>query len=135
MAEINGKCDEKFARVSELLNYSLDSGDDIGASVAVFIEGEPIVDIWGGYFDGTFPRKWERDTIICNHSTTKRMPAIAALVLADRGNFTSGISLNIFFAVIDFIVRTIFVGLYFGTDCTKICTSSSSVPISKNSIS
>jgi hypothetical protein len=53
MAEINGKCDEKFARVSEMLNYSLDSGDDIGASVAVFIEGEPIVEIWGGYFDGT----------------------------------------------------------------------------------
>ncbi len=85
MAEINGKCDEKFARVSEMLNYSLDCGDDIGASVAVFIEGEPIVDIWGGYFDGTFTRKWERDTIITTHSTTKTMTAMAALVLADRG--------------------------------------------------
>lgn len=85
MAEINGKCDEKFARVSEMLNYSLDCGDDIGASVAVFIEGEPVVDIWGGYFDGTFTRKWERDTIICTHSTTKTMTAMAALVLADRG--------------------------------------------------
>ncbi|MBX7174034.1 MAG: beta-lactamase family protein [Pyrinomonadaceae bacterium] len=85
MAEINGKCDKKFARMSEMLNYSLDCGDDIGASVAVFIEGEPVVDIWGGYFDGTFTRKWERDTIICNHSTTKTMTAMAALVLADRG--------------------------------------------------
>lgn len=85
MAEINGKCDEKFARVSELLNYSLDCGDDIGASVAVFIEGEPVVDIWGGYFDGTFTRKWERDTIICTHSTTKTMTGMAALILADRG--------------------------------------------------
>lgn len=85
MAEINGKCDEKFARVSEMLNYSLDCGDDIGASVAVFIEGEPVVDIWGGYFDGTFTRKWERDTIICTHSTTKTMTAMAALILADRG--------------------------------------------------
>lgn len=85
MAEIKGKYDEKFARVSEMLNYSLDCGDDIGASVAVLIEGEPVVDIWGGYFDGTFTRKWERDTIICTHSTTKTMTAMAALVLADRG--------------------------------------------------
>ncbi len=85
MAEINGICDDKFLRVSEVLESNLDSGDDIGASAAVFIDGEPVVDIWGGYFDGTFTRKWERDTIICTHSTTKTMTAIAALVLADHG--------------------------------------------------
>jgi len=85
MAEINGKCDGKFIRVSEVLERNLDSGDDIGASTAVFINGEPVVDIWGGYFDETFTRKWERDTIICTHSTTKTMTAMAALVLADRG--------------------------------------------------
>lgn len=85
MAEINGKFDEKFALVAETLSQSLDCGDDIGASAAVFIDGEPVVDIWGGYFDGTFTRKWGRNTIICTHSTTKTMTAMAALLAADRG--------------------------------------------------
>ena len=85
MAEINGICDDKFLRVSEVLESNLDSGDDIGASIAVFIDGTPVVDIWGGYFDGTFTCKWERDTIICTYSITKTMTAIAALVLADHG--------------------------------------------------
>jgi CubicO group peptidase (beta-lactamase class C family) len=71
--------------VRDVLAQNLASGDDIGASAAVFINGEPVVDIWGGYFDGTFTRKWDRDTIICTHSTTKTMTALAALLLADRG--------------------------------------------------
>jgi CubicO group peptidase (beta-lactamase class C family) len=85
MAEIHGTCNEKFTRVSEVLAQSFDCGDDIGASAAVFIDGEPVVDIWGGYFDSTFTRKWDRDTIICTHSTTKTMTAMAALLAADRG--------------------------------------------------
>jgi CubicO group peptidase (beta-lactamase class C family) len=51
----------------------------------VFIDGEPVVDIWGGYFDGSFTREWGRDTIACCHSTTKTMTTMAALVAADRG--------------------------------------------------
>lgn len=87
MAEIKGKYDEKFARVAETLSQSLDCGDDIGASAAVFIDGEPVVDIWGGYVDATFTRDWGRDTIACCHSTTKTMTTIAALVAAERGAF------------------------------------------------
>jgi CubicO group peptidase (beta-lactamase class C family) len=66
--------------VRDVLAQNLASGDDIGASAAVFIDGEPVLDIWGGYFDGTFTRKWDRDTIICTHSITKTMTAMAALL-------------------------------------------------------
>ena len=51
MAEIEGKYDEQFKPVADALSRNLDSGADVGASVAVFIEGEPVVDIWGGYSD------------------------------------------------------------------------------------
>jgi hypothetical protein len=30
------------------LSHSLDTEEDIGASVAVFIDGGPMVDLWGG---------------------------------------------------------------------------------------
>lgn len=84
-ARIRGLCPDRFEPVRQVLQNSLDSGDDIGASVAVFIDGEPVVDLWGGYFDAGFERPWERDTIITTHSITKTMTGMAALVLADSG--------------------------------------------------
>jgi CubicO group peptidase (beta-lactamase class C family) len=85
MANIEGTCREEFQTVREVFEYHLDSGIDVGASVAVFIDGEPVVDLWGGYFDATYTRPWERDTIVQTFSTTKTMTALVALVLADNG--------------------------------------------------
>jgi CubicO group peptidase (beta-lactamase class C family) len=82
---IQGTFDERFRPVYEAFARNLDSGMDVGASAAVFIDGEPVVDIWGGYFDATFTRSWERDTIINTFATTKTMTALCALILADRG--------------------------------------------------
>src|SRR5262245_49721810 len=83
--EVHGLVAPGFEMVRDTLAKNLEMGDDIGASAAVFINGEPVVDIWGGYVDGSFTREWQRDTIVCTHSTTKTMTAMAALVLADRG--------------------------------------------------
>ena len=84
-SDIQGSCDDRFARVQEAFAANLNTGKDIGASVALFIDGEPVVDLWGGYFDGTYTRPWERDTIVQTFSTTKTMTALCALLLADRG--------------------------------------------------
>jgi CubicO group peptidase (beta-lactamase class C family) len=78
-------CSDRFSGVRDVLARNLASGADIGASVAVFVEGEPVVDIWDGYFDAARTRPWERDTIVNTFSTTKTMTALCALILADRG--------------------------------------------------
>ena len=85
MAEIHGTCEERFAGVAEVLAANLEAGADVGASVAVFLEGRPVVDIWGGHADAERTRPWERDTITNVFSTTKTMTALCALILADRG--------------------------------------------------
>jgi CubicO group peptidase (beta-lactamase class C family) len=82
VAEIQGFCDERFASVRETLSANLDSGADVGASVAVYLGGEPVVDLWGG---DTQNGLWRQDTIINVWSITKTMTALCALVLADRG--------------------------------------------------
>jgi CubicO group peptidase (beta-lactamase class C family) len=82
VATIEGHCDERFAGVRETLAANLDSGADVGASVAIFVDGEPVVDIWGGQ---TQTGPWAQDTIINVWSITKTMTALCALVLADRG--------------------------------------------------
>jgi CubicO group peptidase (beta-lactamase class C family) len=83
--DINGRCDTRFQVVYDSFARNLESGEDIGASAAVFIDGEPVVDIWGGHIDQERTRPWERDTIVNNFSTTKTMTALVALILADRG--------------------------------------------------
>jgi CubicO group peptidase (beta-lactamase class C family) len=85
MTNVQGFCTEEFQGVREAFAKNLDSGADLGASAAVFVDGEPVVDLWGGYQDEARTTPWRRDTIINTFSTTKTMVALAALVLADRG--------------------------------------------------
>ncbi len=84
MTEIQGSYDDLFAAVPGVLAALLDAGD-AGASVAVFVDGEPVVDVWGGFADADRVIPWQRDTIANVWSVTKTMTALCALILADRG--------------------------------------------------
>jgi CubicO group peptidase (beta-lactamase class C family) len=84
MGEVHGTCEARFDGVRKALSASLDSGADVGASVAVYLHGEPVVDIWGGYADEAKTAPWERDTLTNVWSTTKTMTFLCALMLADR---------------------------------------------------
>jgi CubicO group peptidase (beta-lactamase class C family) len=85
MTEIHGHCDEKFAAVRDQFAKNFAEKGDVGASVAVTLEGEFVVDLWGGHRDAAQTEPWERDTIVNVYSTTKTMTALCALLLADRG--------------------------------------------------
>jgi CubicO group peptidase (beta-lactamase class C family) len=85
MALVRGECEERFGAVRDALAESLDH-DDVGACAAVYLNGEPVADLWGGYADQARTVPWERDTITCVWSTTKVMTALCALILADRGD-------------------------------------------------
>jgi CubicO group peptidase (beta-lactamase class C family) len=84
VVRVDGNCDARFGEVREALADSLD-GDDVGASAAVYLDGEPVVDIWGGYADSSRTTPWGRETIVNVWSITKTMTALCALILADRG--------------------------------------------------
>jgi CubicO group peptidase (beta-lactamase class C family) len=90
MAEVHGSCEPGFEGVRTVLSDNLDSGADVGASVAVFLRGEPVVDIWGGLADQVSGAPWERDTLTNVWSTTKTMTFLCALMLADRGELDFG---------------------------------------------
>jgi len=84
MTDIQGSYDELFAAVPTTLAGLLKEGD-AGGSVAVFVDGEPVVDVWGGAAGPDRGTGWQRDTITNVWSVTKTMTALCALVLADRG--------------------------------------------------
>ena len=85
MAEVGGHCDARFTPVREAFTANLDRGLDTGASVAVALDGELVVDLWGGSRDPEGSEPWQADTITNVWSTTKPMTALCALILADRG--------------------------------------------------
>jgi CubicO group peptidase (beta-lactamase class C family) len=81
VTEIHGTCDARFAAVREAFQANFDEGRDVGASVAVTIDGELVIDLWGGHADEERRRPWARDTIVNVYSMTN----LCALMLADRG--------------------------------------------------
>ncbi|MDA1004090.1 MAG: serine hydrolase, partial [Chloroflexi bacterium] len=64
MTAIQGVCDDRFGAVREAFQQNFDAGRELGASFAVTVDGEPVVDLWSGFADEARTRPWERDTII-----------------------------------------------------------------------
>jgi CubicO group peptidase (beta-lactamase class C family) len=84
MAEVHGSCDDRFTGVRDALATQLD-GEERGASIAVDVDGETVVDLWGGYRDEARTTPWTQDTIVNVWSTTKTITNLAMLTLAEKG--------------------------------------------------
>jgi CubicO group peptidase (beta-lactamase class C family) len=58
---------------------------EVGASVCVYRDGVPVVDLWGGVADPASGRPWASDTIVLVYSMTKGISAVCANLLIERG--------------------------------------------------
>jgi CubicO group peptidase (beta-lactamase class C family) len=85
MVDISGRCRDGFGAVKDAFAENFEVEGDVGASVALTVDGELAVDLWGGLQDEAAGVPWEEDTIINVFSTTKTMTCLSALVLASRG--------------------------------------------------
>src|SRR5215469_6173186 len=85
MTELLGKCDDRFEGVRAALARNLDSGEELGASLVLDIDGDIVIDIWGGFCDEARTVPWTEHTITNVWSTTKTVTSLAALMLVDRG--------------------------------------------------
>ncbi len=83
---VQGHCDEAFATVAEELERSFAERGELGASVAVTVGGETVVDLWGGFADPERSREWDKDTICVAMSSTKGATALCAHLLASAGD-------------------------------------------------
>ncbi len=82
--EIRGHCDERFSAVRAAFEANFLADEELGASAAVTVEGQYVVDLWAGKRNHNSD-PWEKDTIVNVYSTTKTMASICILMLADRG--------------------------------------------------
>jgi CubicO group peptidase (beta-lactamase class C family) len=82
---LHGHYDSRFEDLVAALADEVTTGGELGAAIAIDIDGELVVDIWGGYADKAKTRDWSEDTIVNVFSSTKNVTSLAALVLIDRG--------------------------------------------------
>ena len=83
--ESKGYCDERFILAKQAFEKNFDLGLEAGASFAVSLKGELVVDLWGGYSDSAKTKPWEKDTLVNVFSTTKIMTALCIHLLIDKG--------------------------------------------------
>jgi CubicO group peptidase (beta-lactamase class C family) len=82
---LNGHVDPRFEPLRDVLETNLASGAECGLSVTVDLDGDTVVDVYGGHADEARSRRWQPDTIVNVWSTTKTVTSLAVLMLADRG--------------------------------------------------
>lgn len=87
---VQGHCDTRFERLFDAFGEAIANGDEVGAAITIDIDGETVVDIWGGYADAGKTMPWTKDTIVNVWSSTKTVTALAGLMLIDRGLIEAG---------------------------------------------
>ncbi len=83
--QVHGKCDARFERVREVFAEGFRARDEVGAAVALMVDGQLVVELWAGHHERERTRPWQRDTLVNVYSTTKGVTALAAHRLVDEG--------------------------------------------------
>jgi CubicO group peptidase (beta-lactamase class C family) len=82
---IDGYVATEFEPVLDAFAANFDERGEVGAAICVYLDGEPVVDIWGGLADATLGLPWSDDTLVLVYSATKGVTAICGSLLVQRG--------------------------------------------------
>ena len=82
---IHGFCDPRFAAVRDALERNFREHGEVGAAVALTIDGRFVVDLWAGWMDEARARPWQRDTLVNVFSVGKAFATVSLLMLVERG--------------------------------------------------
>ena len=83
---IGGDVDPGWESVLREFRRNFERRGDVGAAVAVFRRGRPVVDLWGGRRDVAQGLPWKRDTLVPVFSTSKGVAGLVLASLRSRGH-------------------------------------------------
>jgi CubicO group peptidase (beta-lactamase class C family) len=83
-ATIEGTCDARFARLRRAFAANFSDGD-VGAALCVYLDGRPVVDLWGGIADAKKRAAWKQDTMCAAFSVSKAFVSTMGHMLIERG--------------------------------------------------
>jgi CubicO group peptidase (beta-lactamase class C family) len=82
---LSGFYDPRFASVAEEFERNYRERDELGASVCVMLDGETVVDLWGGTARADTGAPWNADTLSVVWSSTKGAVSFCTHLLASNG--------------------------------------------------
>ena len=82
---IAGRCDPRFDEVREQFARNFVERGEVGAGLCVLVDGDPVIDLVGGWADADRTRLWRTDTLVDVYSVGKAVVALLALQLVDEG--------------------------------------------------
>ena len=82
---IHGYVAPGFEEVKEEFKNNYIYRDENGSAITIYYEGEKVVDLWGGYRDALFKKKWQEDTKVIVFSTTKGLSALCLAMANSNG--------------------------------------------------
>ncbi len=85
MTQVFGTCDPAFSNVKAEFEKNFAERGEVGASVALSVNGEKAVDLWGGIANKDTGEPWQEDTVSIVFSCTKAATALCAHMLIDQG--------------------------------------------------
>jgi CubicO group peptidase (beta-lactamase class C family) len=83
--DIEGFADDGFGAVADAFAANFQHAGDVGAAVALYRDGRPVVDLWGGVADPADGRPWAADTVATVFSCSKGLLAVLANMAIQRG--------------------------------------------------
>lgn len=86
-AEVDGFVEPGFETVRDAFEANFRAGEEIGATCAVVVGNELVVDLWGGMANPKTGQAWREDTLVNMFSTTKGLSALAVAHAHARGLF------------------------------------------------
>lgn len=84
-SEIQGQAEPGWGGVADQFARNFSEEGDVGAAVAVYLGGRPVVDLWAGSADPVEGRRWERSTVSNVFSCTKGLMATLVNQLIQEG--------------------------------------------------
>jgi len=82
---IGGFCAPEFDAVRVEFERNFSARGDVGAAVAGFVDGELVVDMWGGWQDNNKEKPWKQGTLAPVFSGSKGLTSTCLHLLAERG--------------------------------------------------
>lgn len=85
-APVQGYADPRFSAVRDQFQQNFLDRSETGAALAVTLNGEIVIDLFGGWTDAKHSRPWAHNTLVCCYSVGKAICAILCWRMAERGD-------------------------------------------------
>lgn len=82
---IQGHVSAGFESVREAFVHNFSRRHELGGACCAYVDGDKVVDLWGGVRNKATGEAWERDTMVLVNSATKGLAAMTLAIAHSRG--------------------------------------------------